>query len=353
LIEADSSSGNDTDPIIVEDPTSGSESESEDDEKFELQQRSASMPYPSQSFMCIKGMVDGIRDELVEGKEGEDDSSVLRRIVVECKHRMCVLLAYPRLSECIQAVVYCLMYDAEAADIIQVMRTSKNHANNRQGHTTATTTNKVDGKQVKQTQNDTKPKSVKAEGKRKNQSPSESLSKGGPLSNRLITDCFIVKTRQNEKGNGTNNELDGLTTGDSDQSEKITPDDRAREEKKDDHLEAPVEPNKVDETSSITNMEIEVNRVSLNDHFGHLSNWKGVILPRLCQWTESVYQIRQSDDLRYRLLSLMAQVQTVEDSGRRRGHLLALWELVFEHCPFMRESKANECLRRELSSSEW
>jgi hypothetical protein len=319
-------------------------------------------------------MVDGVRDELVEGKQEDDDSWVLRRIVVECKHRMRVLLAYPRLSECIQAVVYCQMYNAEAADIIQVLRTVRKqtkkikHAASASTSTTISaaasataTATTVDNVQIQQQHDETKSMSSprKAGGGNKQQylskSPSKtsskSPSKGFPVNNRLITHFFEVTTPQkvdSSRKDDPPNEDDFDSDNNRDEIiEQKAPNESSEEEKKEDNQ---AKTSGADQTPPAMDMEIEVNRVSLNDHYSHLSNWNGVILPRLRQWTEAVYQIRQSDDLRYRLLSLMAQVQSVEDPARRREHTIALWDLTFEHCPYLRESKANDCFRRELSS---
>jgi hypothetical protein len=256
------------------------------------------------------------------------------------------------------------MYNAEAADIIQVMRTEAASASTSTISAAATATataTTVDTVQIQQQHDETKPMSSprKAAGGNKQQylskspskTPSKSPSKGFPVNNRLITHFFEVTTPQ-KVDSSTKDDPPNEDDFDSDNNrdeiiEQKAPNEPSEEEKKEDNQ---AKTSGADQTPPAMDMEIEVNRVSLNDHYSHLSNWNGVILPRLRQWTEAVYQVRQSDDLRYRLLSLMAQVQSVEDPGRRREHTIALWDMTFEHCPYLRESKANDCFRRELSS---
>jgi hypothetical protein len=87
-------------------------------------------PHP---FFVIRGSVDGRRDELMPnnsasnfdsiGKsDNDDDSWVMKPVIVELKHRMNRLFHFPPLYEQIQAVAYCLMYRVNDADIVQVMR---------------------------------------------------------------------------------------------------------------------------------------------------------------------------------------------------------------------------------------
>jgi hypothetical protein len=81
-------------------------------------------------FFWILGSVDGIRDELAPcatrsaggDSPSDDDSWVLRKVVVECKHRMSRIHAVPPLYEQIQTTAYCLMHQVTEADIVQVLR---------------------------------------------------------------------------------------------------------------------------------------------------------------------------------------------------------------------------------------
>jgi hypothetical protein len=74
-------------------------------------------------FFSIVGSIDGIREELAPAeKDCDDDSWILRRVIVECKHRMQRLQPIPHLYDQIQAICYCFMYEVENADIVQVLR---------------------------------------------------------------------------------------------------------------------------------------------------------------------------------------------------------------------------------------
>jgi hypothetical protein len=75
-------------------------------------------------FFSIVGSIDGIREELTPADKDcdDDDSWTLRRVIVECKHRMQRLQSIPPLYDQIQAICYCFMYEVENADIVQVLR---------------------------------------------------------------------------------------------------------------------------------------------------------------------------------------------------------------------------------------
>jgi hypothetical protein len=95
-------------------------------------------------------------------------------------------------------------------------------------------------------------------------------------------------------------------------------------------------------------MKIPVNRISFDDHFHHLHNWRTVILPRLRQWADGVYRIRQSDELRYRLLTYMVKMQSLHDVVEsHKRHTQMAWKLAFEQCPFLRDGFSYGCYRRE------
>jgi len=294
-------------------------------------------------FVTIKGMVDGVRDELgpktwpgerenknktnIESKsaatsdDDDDDLSCdsfcLSRVVVECKHRMNKLLPNgPRFSECIQAVVYCFMYEADDADIIQVLRTK---------------TPKIENKNCNQASNEHsgplltdyyKQPSPNGNSKNIEEATIESNSKKSNSSSSMIV------------GNAINDNKEAAVTD-------------KRECK-----------NQKDDIGSDVTMKIGVDRVSLDDpQFGHRANWKNVILPKLRQWVDAVYRIRKSDDKRYRLLtavSMMASHSSAIESDEkellqqnRRNYVKAAWELIFEECDFLRDGLSGERYRIE------
>lgn len=78
-------------------------------------------------FFVLSGSIDGLRDELVpvDGQNGIDQDWELRSVVVECKHRLNRLQAVAPLYEHIQATIYCLMYQTNRAEIVQVLRRSR------------------------------------------------------------------------------------------------------------------------------------------------------------------------------------------------------------------------------------
>ena len=79
------------------------------------------------SFFNLRGSIDGIRDELAPNPSSttspdDDDSWILRQVIVECKHRINTLKDSPPLYEMIQTIAYCQMYDVQEADVVQVLR---------------------------------------------------------------------------------------------------------------------------------------------------------------------------------------------------------------------------------------
>ena len=290
-------------------------------------------------FVTIKGMVDGIRDELgptrgtpvewrkveeknVQEKDDDDlscDSFSLSRVVVECKHRMRALLPNgPRFSECIQAVVYCFMYETNDADIIQVLRSTTQTANI-------------------EIKND-----------------NDNRKHSGPL----LTDYFHKTSPKNAKALDTieNNNEDADKKGTNNTADEEIVDAKTNKLKTmaGKKIED-VEEKKNNNRSDVT-MQIAVDRVWLDDpRFDHRANWKAVILPKLRRWVDAVYRIRQSDDKRYRLLTALSNI-AADDSlvgneqemqQTRRDHARAAWEIVFEECDFLREGMSGERYRIE------
>ena len=293
-------------------------------------------------FVTIKGMVDGIRDELGpstmisrETKSQKDDiddddlsygSFSLSRVVVECKHRMRKLLPNgPRFSECIQAVVYCFMYEADDADIVQVLRSSANPKSKsikEKADKGALLTNYFE-------------KSVLSDGKSGVDDRVKDENSGN-----------VVK-ETNESNDNEANSTTVLKGGEVNVEGKIGIVASTK----------PAEENdKNDTINSNVKMTIAVDRVSLDDpNFGHRNNWKTIILPKLRQWVDAVYRIRQSDDKRYRLLTALSAMSS-SDAGvelqeqleqSRKNHARAAWELVFEECDFLRDGMSGERYLRE------
>ena len=79
----------------------------------------------------MRGAIDGIREELIPSTQGGDDddnSWVLAKVIVKCKHQMYKLQASPPLYEMIQITAYCFMYQVQDANLVQVLR-EKNDEN--------------------------------------------------------------------------------------------------------------------------------------------------------------------------------------------------------------------------------
>lgn len=82
-------------------------------------------------YFSILGVADGIRDEFYLKEENDassdsnEDNLDIRKVVVECKHRMKRVFNPPPIYDQIQTVLYCMMYGTSEGEIIQVVRNSR------------------------------------------------------------------------------------------------------------------------------------------------------------------------------------------------------------------------------------
>ncbi|OEU20167.1 hypothetical protein FRACYDRAFT_236236 [Fragilariopsis cylindrus CCMP1102] len=348
----------------------------------------------SPPFLTIKGMVDGIRDELRpttttttpgrrkeknnnnnnnnSGGDNDDDkddesnvhdqsSLLLSRVVVECKHRMRLLLPYPRFSECIQSVVYCFMYEADSADIIQkstslATRKEEEHTEDMDTETTTTASSSTVTKCPKNiVLDDTVPYTTNDVSNATNFSKVctdiQSADKCGNDDDTMLSkNKSAIRTTTSTTTMATTTATNTTTT-------KLT----------------------TATTKPDISIKIAVNRISLDDHFGHRINWNTIILPKLRQWTDAVYEIRSDDNKRYRLLSMMAMTQSSssslalpssivvseqqrlhvqeEDESTKQHHqqrecIRTAWELIFDECDFLRDGISGERYRRDITGKK-
>jgi hypothetical protein len=285
-------------------------------------------------FFSMRGAVDGIRDELAfnnecsrssgpHGSPSEEDSWILHRVIVECKHRMNRIQPSPPLYEQIQTTAYCLMYEVEDADIIQVLRKRK-----------------------------TKPKKAKdvAGGSSKSANLNASPSKEGNLLTNYFPDINKGTEKEESTTTANNNNKAGVTK-ESEVVGEFTQEDSANSVKEDNgnagptkngasakdgsdgeskhrELSKEADSKEMQHLQDEAALEIAVSRVTLDDPLlQHRQNWNGVILPRLRSWTEAVYTVRQSDDKRYRLLQTMREPSQLADA----------WRIIFDECPWLEE----------------
>ena len=76
---------------------------------------------------------------------------------------------------------------------------------------------------------------------------------------------------------------------------------------------------------------ITSSRVSLDDDImHHRNNWHAIILPRLESFVTAVYNVRSSDDKRYRMIRAAA----VASSG---GDESDYWQILLEECSWLKE----------------
>jgi hypothetical protein len=322
-------------------------------------------------FFTIFGSVDGIRDELwcppcAEGvKEASifDEEWSLRQIIVECKHRMKKSYHAPPLYDQIQTTAYCLMYNVNDADIVQVVRNSKPRNVHKKvkaqalkcehesssGHDAPETVAaelasiKAESKAKEDLAAPKTDATDLASAKAGNQSSSDlaasETNAEALTSTKNVTGASSVPpdvgNKENEKetsiGRGSVDKKpiieqiqgesqvgDNFATKTNDVSPTggavaVTP----KEQQTD-----------CNETISSATVEIDVKRVSLDDPImQHGRNWHEVVQPRLRSFVEAVYRVRADDDKRYRLLSGMSDPL---------GNLEA-WNVLHEECPWLKD----------------
>lgn len=271
--------------------------------------RSNSTAVPEKPFFSILGSVDGIRDELAVITPTGDRSNTdefgddwqIRRVIVECKHRMRKIQPIPPLFEQIQTTAYCLMYDVADADIVQVLRTRR-----------------------KSQRDDGENRSVKAATRVNAPAKDQSL-----LDPWLKGDVDTMNGKEEREshvhcsdGEEEIRNFNKTSLGTSEASEdvpKTNPEGGSVENE-----------SKTKKQQSATDLEskicIKVTRVSLDDQImDHRRQWKKVILPRLRSFVAAVYNVRKDDDKRYRMLSAISD-QTDEE---------APWRILFAECPWL------------------
>lgn len=353
----------------------------------------ASDPYP---FFVVRGSVDGRRDELAPSQApamDEFDNWTMRPIVVELKHRMNRLFSFPPLYEQIQAIVYCLMYRVNDADIVQVIRLEEKESirdaetqqavNKKTGSTDeddvkATTIQdyfvakeaaQVSGESNTNTKCTTDSldllehtdaarvaaKEGEEEEEAENKDPNvcktyepmlteadDMTPKPAESENQRTSETEKAKTMRSEDTNlakkqPTLTASEGITD--------VTPNTDAEEEVKlpvvrDPALKEPLPSDNAENSQRRESdsrrrkpkqLSLQADRVSMDDPmYQHGRNWHSVILPRLHSFAKAVYTIRQDDSKRCRLL------QSCSDPlGQLEQHA---WELLLDECEWLKDS---------------
>ena len=244
-------------------------------------------------FFIICGAVDGVRDELCcypngisDGLVGDDDWK-LRKVIVECKHRMRRGNFTPPLYDQIQTTAYCLMYGTEVADIIQVFRKEKLH-------NPPTKRTKIDLKAAKL----------------------EETRQGGQdntiVQYMLRQEFPDVSKALNTTSSSAIAQEDQMEKLDSDKRVKAMPDNAI---------------NKLEQA-----IDIDVYRLTLDDGItNHRQNWHLFVLPRLRSFVDAVYRMRADDDIRKLFLQMVVEE---EQSGFVTQ---ASWDMLHRECPWLKE----------------
>ncbi|CAJ1954481.1 unnamed protein product [Cylindrotheca closterium] len=354
------------------------------DKKFGLiSTRNISIKKQKECLFSLRGAIDGIRDELVPNScmttSDDDDSWVLQPIIVECKHRMNRLQPSPPLYEMIQIAAYCKMYDAKDADLLQVLRkkkltiqrrakdnqtkpalpdenfrqqklpfvaTSDKENNDKENDKAEPNSKPTDQSVVDMTGNcENEEACPNINGSMQQKSEEDEKESSGVFDttelSEEIGDGAAEESVQVDEESSIKREPVGLATEkvQTEAKHSITigtnetlNEDSAREE----------DPG-TDKQDAMT-MEISVTRMSMDDPRYQLNdNWESLILPRLKSWVEGIYEIRSSDDKRYRLLmaSTESSVAVIGDHDedvleqQSLQQLRDAWNILFEECPWL------------------
>jgi hypothetical protein len=257
---------------------------------------------PGFPIFSILGSVDGIREELapslachsgdVSSDFEDDDSWVVRKVIVECKHRMSRIYKSPPLFEQIQAVTYCLMFQVGEADIVQVLRTCPIER-----HEASRLTKRANDAGTDKTEE------LHAEGDGREQSLS--MPAAEPYQQGASTDATAVPCNESSQ------------------------DDKNR------HRTA-----KLNSCPQSSYASISINRVSLNDPIMcHREHWAHCILPRLRSFCDAVYRVRSSDEKRYRMLMAVSEASLPNNTDSEADFAIdcqaSPWQILFNECPWL------------------
>ncbi|KAL9179453.1 hypothetical protein ACHAXT_008743 [Thalassiosira profunda] len=159
------------DGIVIDD---NGETDSREDKKPAAKTERGAERVKIKPFFRIVGAVDGVRDELYTApsappakaatsvdatnkapqhdntqdpysfSDEDEEQWSLRPIIVECKHRMNEAKVPPPLYDMIQTCLYCMMYNVDEADLIQVVRRKKGTGKSEEKENEAAKDNKSD-----------------------------------------------------------------------------------------------------------------------------------------------------------------------------------------------------------------
>lgn len=309
-------------------PNDGVVLASNQDENLKLQSRSSLNEEESITkqlpYFSLRGSVDGIRQEMApiakksEAKNNDDSEDPyeddttweFRRVIVECKHRMRRLQPSPPIYEMIQATVYCFMYEAEEADLVQVLRNQQPRCQK-----TIITEPTTKGKENEE--------------KQKNESAAANkITEYFPSSQKTNPASDEPSTTEGKVGQPPK----AVQSRDSALPAAFVEDRLASSDAKIDKKGT-----KADEATP--SMVISVSRISIDDPLlQHRQNWHNIVLPHLQSWTQAVYRVRKDDDKRYRLLTAVI-TENLQDA----------WGMLFEESPWLRSCDTS--YHRDVASS--
>ena len=320
------------------------------DSIFQGEDRRDKPPYSDPPFFSIRGAVDGIREELAPsgknpaltpGSPGDDSSWVLNRVIVECKHRMSRLQVSPPLYEQIQTTAYCLMYDVQDADIVQVLRKQVPRATRNKSKPKQMLPQGAPITQFFSSKSSEKENSVKGVQEQKAADVgSGNSSHGGEekKSGVLKTNTDLAETPRSS-GDTFDDVKDGQAPKPPVSVPCDSPQDQVQESSSLSAITTTITTRPVDNKNDAIFLEIGVNRVSLDDPMlQHRHNWNNIILPRLRSWTDAVYAIKRCDDKRYRLLQSMIEPPDLAQA----------WQILFDECPWLRH--CDTAFHRDVAS---
>ena len=277
-------------------------------------------------YFSIVGSVDGVREEMapvapkqndpstkphdqnmdhdsIDTDDDDDEEWEMRHIIVECKHRMRRLCPVPPLYELIQTAIYCLMYEYQYADIVQVLRSS-----------TSTTTTTLSATHIEEDHNT-----------RKNDTTNQHDTTG--IHNSITTTCSTDDATKTSNGNLAN-------------TERVDP-VRLSASETNDATHGP--------TDDDDHVAISVYRLNVDDPIlQHRANFYTTILPRLQRFTQAVYDWRHDDSQRYALLYAVLVGGTNGGSSSNDDHrdnTISAWKMIQEKCPWL----PDDCIGMDTS----
>jgi hypothetical protein len=286
----------------------------------------------AEPLFVIAGKIDGVREEMapashlssggggggVNDDDNTDDGWMMRRVLVECKHRIRALRSCIPVYEVVQATAYCYMFDAEVADLVQVLRKARATSHKRSKPSGDSHTEESKKSETCDIRNYFKRAGSKEDKCIEEKEDAPSAGAAAAVSSEPSQKPPLVT----EHASTTESSCDDAKTSPISRPEQES--DAAQDPKKE------PDTSKIEKTADESDLCMNVIRLDLDDPVWQPRMlWHSLVLPRLRSFVEAVYAIRRDDSKRYQLL------QAVAIANGDGALLEPAWSMLHHECPWL------------------